>query len=293
MDRIEKQSFVIARSFVGLSYFGVFLFGAFAIGSVGIAVIEYIDYPENKGAIVLYLLMTLIFLGFAYAAFRVIREIKRAPVTVDEDGIWRTYLGKAQGLIAWSEVNSIKEKQYGQRLELHSESGKTLIKLEYQLEGFEDLRHIVVSKTRRPETKFECPAIFKKPARYHVLATMFNIAVVVLSYFAGKNNLALGLLLFVVVVVLGSLGYLTTVSEIKLNHRTLKIRYPLRSRTFDRMEVASIDLVDRIVKQARHPEVTITTTSGDKPIRLAELGPDASSLYDVLDRWRNEQLFRN
>ena len=101
MHNIDEQKFGIARSFVRLSYFGIWFFGALAVLSVGLGIVGYIENPENKAAIVVYVLMTLFFFGFAFGTFRVTRQFGRAPVAVDDDGIWPVFLGKTQGLIRW------------------------------------------------------------------------------------------------------------------------------------------------------------------------------------------------
>lgn len=247
MHKIDEQSFGIVRSFVGLSYFGIWFFGALAVLSVGLGVVGYVENPENKGAIVVYVLMTLFFFGFAYGTFRVTRQFGK-----DEE---------------------------------------TLIKLEYQLEGFEILRQIVIAKTDQANVEIECPATFKKSVGYHLFTIVATIGFTALSYYAGKIHLILGLLSFGVVVVLSTYEYLKTVVVLTVNRRTLDIRYPLRTKTIGLSEVSSINLSDKFVKGARHPEVIVTSHTGGKPIRLRQLGEDASTLYDLLDKWNNEILF--
>jgi hypothetical protein len=272
-------------------WFGVFFFAAFAVLSIGLGIFESYEAPENKGALVVYVGLTVLFIGFAYASFRGIRQVENAPVSVDDDGVWPDHLGKAQGLVRWEDVSSLKERQYGQRLELFGANGVSLIRLEYQLAGFESLREIVLEKTRRSSIDIKCPAVFKKPLSYHVFYLVFVVGFSALAYYVSKTNLILGLLAFVVVVLIGAFEYLKTVAAITINTRTIELQYPLGGKSFDVSEVSSIQLSDQFVKGARHPEVIIVSHSLRKPIRLRQLGVDASALHDLLNRWKSERLF--
>lgn len=291
MNKIDRQTFDLDRWLVRLSYFGIWFFAAFAILSIGLAIFEIIQNPENKGALVVYLLMALLFAGFAYAGYRMTRQFGRAPVSVDEDGLWPVSLGKSDGLVRWEDIGSIRERQYGQRLELLDRDGSSLIKLEYQLVGFETLRQIVLAKIRRSDSDIDCPAIFKKSIGYHIFTILAIIGFTALAYYAGQERPVLGLLLFGVVVLLSVNDYVRTVAKLTINRRNLDIRYPLRNKIIDLSEVSSIYLTDQFVKATRHPEVVVESHTDRKPIRLKQLGIDALALYDLLDRWKNERLF--
>ena len=291
MSRIERQTFAPARSYARLLWFGVVFFAAFAVLSIGLAVFDSQESPENKGALVVYFVLTILFVGFAYGSFRGIRQVENAPVSIDDDGIWPDHIGKSEGLVRWEDVHSIKERQYGQRLELLGEDGSSLIKLEYQLSGFENLRQIVLANTRQPRVDIECPATFKKPALYHIFNVVFIIGFAGLAYYVGQTSPVLGILAFIVVVLLGTAEYLRTVYELTIDKRSIHLRYPVRGRSFDVSEVTAIELSDQFVKGARHPEVIILSHSHQKPIRLKQLGIDASALHDLLSRWKSETLF--
>lgn len=291
MNRIKQQSFVPDRSHARLLWFGVIFFAVFAVLSMGIAVVESQESPESRSAAVLYLCFMVFFIGFSVASFRCIKQLERCPVSIDDEGIWLDHLGKADGLVRWQQIHTLKERRYGQRLELFGENGNSLVKLEYQLEGFEDLREIVLAKIRRRSIDIECPAVFKKPVSYHVFYLVFAVGITALAYFVSQTTLVVGLLSFAVVILMAGLEYLGTVAALTINAQTIELRYPLRTMSLDIADVKSIRLIDLLVKSARHPEVNIDTNTLKKPIRLRQLGIDASSLHDILNRWKSARLF--
>jgi hypothetical protein len=239
----------------------------------------------------MYILLALSCAGVAYAMLRVTRQFERAPISLDEDGIWPTKDGKADGLVRWEEIISVKERQYGQRLELLGADGNSLIKLEYQLVGFEKLRQIVLSKIHQPNLDIKSPATLGKSIGYHVFTMAAIFGFTTLAYYVGQKRPVLGLLVFAVVVLLITYDYLKTVAELTISQRTLDVRYPLRRKTLDLSEVSSIYLSDQFVKGNRLPEVNVASSAYEKPIRLRQLGVDASELYGLLIRWKNERLF--
>lgn len=291
LNRIEKQSFAPDRSWSRLLWFGIWFFVVFAILSIGLAVVESIESPENKGALVVYAVMTLLFGGFAYMSHRGIKQLEEAPVSLDEDGVWRDKIGKSQGLVRWEDISSIKERQYGQQLELIGIDGSVLVKLEYQLADFERVREIVLSKVRRSDAVVECPAVFKKSMTYHVFTVGLIVGFAAFGYYVSQIHLFLGILLLLVVVLLSAVDYLKTVSSLIIDRRAIHVRYPLWARTYDVSEVNSIQMSDQFIKGSRLPEVIVSTHSHSKPFRLKQLGVDASTLYDLLKRWKDEKLF--
>lgn len=89
------------------------------------------------------LLSTFVWRGASFWAWKVLKKLPSIGISVDEEGIWYRHLGKEAGLICWHQIEQIKERRYMQRLELVDSYQKKLLKVDYQLHGFEVLRDIL------------------------------------------------------------------------------------------------------------------------------------------------------
>lgn len=292
MSPIKHQSFAPDGSYMRLLRLGANFFAAFAVLCLVMAVFDAIDDPENIGRLVFDLLLALFFVGFSYFSSRAVKQLENAAVSIDDDGVWLDRLGKTEGLVRWGEISSIKEQQYFQRLVLLGNVGELLIKLEYQLEQFDDLRQVVLAKTRQSSIDVESPAVFRRPAPYHAFNFVFIIGAGALAYYLSRSHLILGLLTFAVFAFAVAIEYLNSVAAITITERAIEIRYPLRVRSFDVSEIKSIQLNDQFEKGSRLPEVIVTCHTHQKPIRLQRLGIDASALYGLLSRWKSDTLFK-
>ena len=290
MVQIEEQKFGLRKWFVRLSHAGVWIFGASAVLVIVVAVISFIESPENRGALVVYFIMMLVFAGFAFAGIAIVRQFGRAAVAVDNDGIWSTELGKSQGLIRWTDIGSIKERPTGQRLELLDSNGVSLNKLEYQLERFEDLREIVFERARMPDSEIQCPATFSKSVVYHVFTVLAIIGFAALSYCVSQTHAILALL-GLGVMAMGINDYLKTPVKLTIDRRNVEVGYPHRTQSLGISEVDAIELADHYIHGSRLMEVLISTHTSQRPIRLKQISVQPAELYQLLTRWKNEKLF--
>lgn len=290
MNKIAPQTFELDRWISRLARLAVWFFAALSVASFGLAIFETTSDPSDRGALVVCLVMAFLFLGFAYAGYRMKLHCERAPVSADDDGIWPVNLGKSTGLVTWNEVYAIKGRPNGQRLDLLGTDRNILIKLDYQLTGFEILRQIVLAKTERRYSEYEVPATFRKSIGYHIFTVLTIIVFTLAAYFVSPEHPILAVLVLAVPVFMGALGYVKTVAGLTIDRRYIHVRYPFSGKTIGLSEVNSIQLIDDFVKGARHPLVIVDGQLFQKPIRLQHLGIDVYTLYDLLDRWKNERL---
>lgn len=286
LDRIPEKSFSVGSWLVRLSRLGTWFFAVLAMVSFAY-IIWTLAHPSGSGApLVLAFMCAPLAAGCAHLLNRTRRRFPRAETVVDEDGLWPGHVGKTDGLVRWQDIASIKENRRGQRLELRDEAGKTLTKLEYQLDDFLELRQLVLDRMQKPQVLATCPAVFGKSWLYRVGTLSVVVIVLLLGSYTGYTTSWGGLLLLGAIIFLLLWDYLTSVIRLTIDRRILNIRYPLRRVELSIAQVDSISLGDPTM-----PMVCISGETIEKPIWLSRLGIDATTLYAYLELWKNEKLF--
>jgi hypothetical protein len=78
-----------------------------------------------------------------------LRYLQKAParsVSFDVDGLWRTQLGKDQGLVRWEDIAGIKEDSFWCVLSLFAKDGRLLLKVEYERDSFSRIRTEIMER---------------------------------------------------------------------------------------------------------------------------------------------------
>jgi hypothetical protein len=288
MERIEQQTFDIGTFWVRSHKFAFWGFSVFALFGLVVIAMGFSESTRDDATIISGVVCFLVFVGFAYASLRMNRVIDKSSITIDDDGLWPTHLNKDEALVRWSDVRAVRERQIWQRLELKSDTDQVLLKLEYQLDNFQRLRQILMRKMSVQHDDLVWPVTFSKALTFHVL----NI--VMLPVCAGAWLLMEGgqrvLFLFLCAFSTFALAkdYFGTVYRLRITHSEIEVRYPLRQLQLGRCQVTDVSMADESVQLAMHPEVQIVAHQVEKPIRLRQLGVDATRLYSLLAKWRGE-----
>ena len=58
------------------------------------------------------LIYTVIFVFFSVLTWLTLRKLSYVDIAADDDGIWYMHIGKANGLILWNKIATIKERLY-------------------------------------------------------------------------------------------------------------------------------------------------------------------------------------
>ena len=213
------------------------------------------------------------------------RTVKAFPfnsVAIDDDGIWQAHLGKERGLIPWSDVVKVREREYMQRLDLLGRSGVTLLKVEYQLALFDQLRSIIDQKTA---SQFELPSIpvtYAKTRAYHFFNLAAPIGFGLLGWYVIQTNAFVVYVVMVGIVIAVGYEYLTTAWKVTIDKKHLHIQFPATSRTYFYPELESVQICDSFYQGVRHPEVGVFVRNCRKPLRLRNLGVDAFTLHQII-----------
>lgn len=275
---IGSETFTIDRSFARMLPICIAIFGAFAILFLAL---PFLDEPR-PALFAVQAFGLLLFGGLGTFCAHTLRRLPCFAVTVDRDGLWPAHLPRVRGLVPWHSVRSLRERPALQRLELLDHAGAVLLRLEYQLAGFERLRALVVERVPRAHLRPLVPATFGKPLAYHVLNLGGIAGFAALGLYVAQQRPWLGYGTAALVAGMVLWEYLSTVSRLFVSAQTIEVGYPLRTLTLPRADIERVEIGDTFQKGSRIPEVRLVVRGRPKPIRLAGLGRDATTLYQAL-----------
>lgn len=222
----------------------------------------------------------------AWLSFRIVQRLPDAATTVDEEGLWPSIKGREAGLVKWSDVARLREREFMQRLELEDGTGTVVARLEYQLRDFSRLRAIVLTNAKLERTARPLTGVYQRSMWHHAftIGAMFGFAG--LGWYVGRQQPLVGYGGMALVVGMIAWEYWTTPFRIRLAPRKLEIDRPLRRQIVPVEHVAGIEIEDELINHAKHPKVTIRLVAGAHPIHLKAVGIPAVELHQVLRAWR-------
>jgi hypothetical protein len=254
---------------------GVFLlFGVAFIGLLWLAVA-----PESFGGVGPYLVVGVgsgLFFVLAVAVWWTLKQIPFCAVTADEEGLWPAHREREEALVPWDAIADVRQHAARRFLELLDERGDRLLRLEYQLEGYGDLRRRVLEHLRHT-VRVDLPEPFYRPARFYIFQFSLAAGLVALGvYLAGHNMFAALILLAVAVVRAGNA--ILTLRGLTLDRDHLTVHYPFRTETVPYETVEDVALVDWRGQGTVQSMVRVTFTDGRNPLNLSGLGLDDTVL---------------
>lgn len=283
----DVKTFVIGRTFSALSKGTPWVFVALVVFSIALPFLPGYRQSNPIGAVSLSVLGVCFFGVLGWYGFRIAKRLPYCAVSIDKDGLWSAHLSKETALIRWGQVHSTRERVYLQRLDLLDSHGNVLIKLEYQLSGFETLRALLVEKMQRP-TAQTAPLAYAKRSIYHAIYIVSIAGFSLLGWYIGMSNPLLGYGGMAILVALIGHEYLKTVSRVTLLRDRLQLGYPFRTREVFRAELEGVEITDVRNQGTSHPEVGLFIRGENKPIRLRGLGVDAVNLHQTLEQWQKD-----
>lgn len=212
---------------------------------------------------------------------RVKHHLADHSISLDHEGIWLKHQPRDSSLVRWSQIAQLRERPQLQRLELLDDSGRTLLRINYQLDRFLFLRDLILARAAPKSSKDRC---FKRGWLYHSINTVGFAALLGVGFASGSG---------VGAVLLGSLftflfvqDYLRVVCRIEIHKNHLVVGWPLRSRTLQRRDISAIKVDDGAWKGARFFYVEIYLNGTPKPLKLKALKDRTIELRHALKHWR-------
>ncbi len=242
--------------------------------------------PEEKGnpngTLIATLMCTVVFGSLSVFTWLTLRKLPYADVAADDDGIWYMHVGKDKGLISWERVTKVKERAYMQSLDLLDCNGQKLLRVEYQLLGFEYLRDVLNEKTFNANPEIE-QSTFSKSPLYHLFYLVGVVGFSALGLYVGADgNPLLGYGAMSALVAFIIYEYIVTATGINIVNRSFEIAYPFTKRNVPFSEVEDILMADEFHKGNRIPEVWVISKNAKKPFKLKKIGADSNVIYKAL-----------
>jgi hypothetical protein len=245
------------------------------------------DRPRDSTFMRWFSLITAI--GWGVAAGYSLRVVKRLPLTAftaDEEGLWPTALPRDSSLVRWADIAAVRERPRLQRLELLSVTGELLARLEYQLNGFERLRSIVLERSRL-DRRAEIPAdgVYEMSPWHHALSMGGMLAFAALGWYVAEFQPLVG---YGTVPVVGMIAweYWTTPYRVRADRKGLVVSLPVRTRFIPRHLISGIDLADDFANQMRHPHVVVKLREPERPVLLKRFRQPPVELARALQAWQ-------
>ncbi|HET6419791.1 MAG TPA: hypothetical protein VFG19_06535 [Geobacteraceae bacterium] len=258
-------------------------FIAFGIGETGIL---WFDPPKGPAGVVFFLCAGLAFFVAGWYTFRNLSGLD-AWIETTDTGLACCRPDGSRKTVNWHDVGNLRERPLLQRLEFTANNDSSVVRVDYQIERFSELRAFIVSHIN-DDVPLQFPITYGKPPWYFLV----NIVGIVLpigglAYLRNQNCfLSIGLLFIVYMI---AWDFILTPAAITIMHDSIRVRYPFRAKTFYVFQIENIRMEDQFVKGNRHPYVLLEIT-GEKPLKLKSLGCGTLQLFRNLSRFKADSL---
>jgi TRAP-type C4-dicarboxylate transport system permease small subunit len=162
---MNMQTHKVEKKFKYLTY-GAFAF-FLTVFILTVYILMFPDSEKNSVQIIATIMISSTFGLMTYFSLKTILSFKKYDISLDGDGIWRSYQSKCIGLIKWSEINIFREYQYLQKIQLLNLKNEKLIDIHYQLSNFSNLRDKLVENIE-PNFNHAEPFTLYAPLTFHL-----------------------------------------------------------------------------------------------------------------------------
>lgn len=278
------QEFKLDKKFITLMKVCLVVFLAFLALGFSLPFFPGENEGNPNGTLMTTVMCTVVFGFFSILTWRTLRKLPFADVAADDDGVWYVHIGKEKGLIAWEKIHKVKERPYMQRLELRGTDNQELLRVEYQLLGFEILREVLNEKAGAQNKDLDQSSFSKGPF-YHLFYLVCVIGFSALGLYVGKiGNPLLGYGAMSALVIFIIYEYLVTATGVQVTGNSIKVAYPFTKRNIPLNDIEDVAIADEFQKGNRIPEVWLITKNAKKPFKLKQLGADSNLVYKTLKR---------
>jgi hypothetical protein len=281
------QEFKLDKKYITLMKVCLVIFIAFLALGFSLPFLPDENGGNPKGTLMITIMCTVLFGAFSILTWRTLKKLPFADVATDEDGVWYLHIGKDNGLIPWDKIHTVKERLYMQRLDLLDIDNQELLRVEYQLLGFEMLREILNDRAGAQNKNLDQSSFCKGPF-YHLFYLAAVIGFSALGFYVGKSgDPLLGYGAMSVVVIFIIYEYIATAISVKITGNVINVSYLFTNKNILLTDIDDIVIADEFDKGNRIPEVWIITKNAKKPLKLKQLGADSNLVYKALKRAAN------
>lgn len=281
------QEFKLDKKYITLMKGCLVVFVAFLALGFSLPFLPDENEGNPNGTFMITVMCTVVFGFFSVLTWRTLKKLPFTDVAADDDGVWYMHIGKDKGLIAWEKIHRVKERRYMQRLDLLGADNQELLKVEYQLLGFEMLRDVLNERASVQNAALDQSKFFKG-LLYHLFYLTCVVGFTALGLYVGAGgNPLLGYGAMSVLVVFIIYEYLVTATGVQVTGNSIMVAYPFTKRNIPLKDIEDVVIADEFHKGNRIPEVWIITNNAKKPYKLKQLGSDSNLVYKTLKRAAN------
>lgn len=289
---MQHQEFTIPKKHKIFMKLGFVFFICFTI--LGIAIFPW-NY-ENQGN---YLLSAIISIGctslfgvLSILCFKTVRQLPYADICIDEQGIWYKHLTKDHNLVRWRNVSKIRERSIFQCLDILNDRAEQILRIEYQISNFEELRDLIAQHFLSNHKSAEIPNSISKSTAYHFISWLASLLFLLLGYYVASNeSTVLGYIITIVLVSIIIHEYVSTPYCLKFNDFCLEIVTPISKKTHSYKDIEAVELSDTFDRGSRIPGVMLKIHKIKKSYMLSKLGVEAIELYTILNIAKYNKCF--
>ena len=197
-------------------------------------------------------------------------EQRRGAVEADDEGVWSVRRSRSGGLVHWSSIAHMREHSSLGMVDLVDHVGNRLLSLSYDLESFDGLRDLVLSKMAPPRFT---PAIEYRTSAadsipWAIMAVAFFL---IASYFLRHDLAALSLVPGVIALAAGAIWFIAP-QGVRLTSNRVTLLRRVGSVWFAPADIQNVELLNeprgpvisyaRGVRRRPTPVVVLTLTNG-------------------------------
>lgn len=278
------QEFKLDKKYIKQIKLCLVVFVAFLALALSLPFLPGNEEGSRNGTLITSALCTLIFGSASFLAWRTQRKLYLVDIAADNEGIWYLHIGKDNGLVKWDEIHRVRERRFKQRLVLQDINYRELLKVEYQLSGFETIRELLNERAGAQNEELDQSSFSKGPL-HHLFYLVVVIGIATLGFLIGKEgNALLGFGAMSLLLVFIVLEYTRTATGVKITDESVIVLYPFTKTNIPIADIVDIVLADEFHKGNRMPEVWIVTRNSEKPFKLKQIGADSNFVYKTLKR---------
>lgn len=239
----------------------------------------YCYFQDNQNNF--YLFSGLIFCGLGLLCYSNFKSTF-SLLQVNDDGITSFLFGKKFYEFAWRDIYEVRDKYWGQFLGLYDNRGKLRIKVHYQLNGYPELRKLIINEILKLQNKLKKDVFTKNPIINRVLFLVPFIFFPTCAWYLVKIHILyliplfmISILPFLIIVVFPNQWVFTSDS--------INFIYPFRQKKINYSEVDEVSIEEFIDHKAsmRSYSLVIQLTNFKK-ITIVQFNKLCISMYFTL-----------
>jgi hypothetical protein len=270
-ESVETSEFgqgtlVVSRCLVAV-LIGIFGFGFWNDHSI-------IAGARSAEAACVWFLVVSSLIGLSWYMLGVLTRSSSRALSFDNDGLWRTQVGKEQGLVRWSNICSVKERSSA--LSLFDRDGRLMLEVEYERDGYFRIRTQIMERMsfHPPQLPLDVSAAGANvPGSVRLAfacAALLSAGIGVLSTAASRSYILVPLFLCCAVA-----AGLLAIPRLKVTIGVAGIT--IRRRTYPYSAIRSIEASFLTIRGQRSPRLTLDV-SENKPDWILTKGLAIDSL---------------